>query len=197
MSKLKRPKILLTGFEAFGQHRINSSWEAVRIAGPRLGAAVITERLPVNRLAAARALTALLRQHRPDACLLTGLAGGNMMRIELFARRSRVLAGPDAPGRLSGSWSVAEAALSLRLSGLPVRISRNAGRYVCDSTYWALLQFRQTNGWPRDAGFLHVPPLSTRFTAALLGRAIERLVRRRLALMPSTVAGTGRSGRPG
>jgi pyroglutamyl-peptidase len=192
MSTARQPVVLLTGFEPFGRHRVNSSWEAVRLAGPRLGAGVIIARLPVDRIRAAYLLTGLLERHRPDACLLTGLASGDRLRLEVVARRPRVLAGPDAPGRLCGSWPVAEAALAARLSRLPARVSVNAGRYVCDSTYWALLNFRNAHGWPRDAGFVHVPPLSGRFSAASLARAIERIVRRRLALRPSAAAETGR-----
>jgi pyroglutamyl-peptidase len=192
MNTTDQPLVLLTGFEPFGPHRVNSSWEAVRRAGARLGSDVITARLPVDRIRAARLLTGLLQRHRPDACLLTGLARGERLRLEVLARRPRALAGPAAPALLTGSWPLVEAAQALRLSGMPLTVSRNAGRYVCDSTYWALLNFREAHGWPRDAGFLHVPPLSKMFTAASLASAIERVVRRRLALRPSAIVETGR-----
>lgn len=187
---MSRPVILVTAFEPFGPYRVNSSWEAARVLERRFAGRVVAARLPVHRARAAAALAALLRHHRPEACLLTGLARGPRLRIETVARRPRALAGPDAPGLLAGSWPVAEAGLALRLSGLPYRVSRNAGRYVCDSTYWALLMFRINNGWPRDAGFLHVPPLSRRFTAARLAAGMERIVRRRL--VRSAASGTVR-----
>lgn len=182
MDVQRKPVILLTGFEPFGGHRLNSSWEAVRIAGRRLGADIVIAHLPVHRVRAARALTALLEQHHPDACLLTGLARGSRLRVERVARRHRALAGPEAPGRLHGAWPVAETGLALRQAKLPFRMSDNAGRYVCDSTYWSLLHFRMKHGWPRHAAFLHVPPLSRWFTAAALARGMEAILRRRLAL---------------
>lgn len=195
MDVQRRPVILLTGFEPFGGHRRNSSWEATRIAGRRVGADVVVARLPVHHVRAARVLTALLEQHRPDAYLLTGLAHGPRLRIERVARRHRTLAGSECPGRLHGGWPVAEAGLALRLAKLPFRVSHNAGNYVCNSTYWWLLHFRSRNGWPRDAAFLHVPPISARFTAKSLGRGMEGILRRRRAFMPAVLE-TNRSAPP-
>ncbi len=192
----RKPVILLTGFEPFGGHRRNSSWEAARIAGKRVGADVVVARLPVDHVRAAQALTALLERHRPDACLLTGLAHGPRLRIERVARRHRALAGPECPGRLHGTWPVAETGLALRLARLPFEVSHNAGSYVCNSTFWCLLYFRLKKGWPRHAAFLHVPPISARFTAKSLGRGMEGILRRRRAFLPA-VRETSRSARPG
>ncbi len=192
MTSLRAPSVLITGFEPFGPYRINSSWEAVRIVGQRLGPEVVVARLPVHRVRAAAALAALMEQHRPRACLLCGLARGDRLRIERTARRPRALGGPGMPLTLQGTWPISEAGLALAVSKLPYRVSRNAGRYVCDSTYWALLRFRQQRGWPFWAGFLHVPPLSPGVTADALSRGIERIVRRRLALMPAEGGETGR-----
>ncbi len=192
MTSPRAPIVLITGFEPLGRHRVNSSWEAVRIASQRLGPKVLAARLPVHRATAAAALTALLERHHPDACLLTGLARGRALRIEQVARRPKVLGGVEMPPTLRGTWPVRETGLALAGSKLPYRVSLNAGRYVCDSTYWALLRFRQGRGWPAWAGFLHVPPLSARFTAERLARGMERIVRRRLALMAPAGEGTGR-----
>jgi pyroglutamyl-peptidase len=180
MSEEARPTILLTGFAPFGPYRINSSWEAARLAARRLGPRIVVARLPVHRARAAEALAYLLEEHKPAACLLTGLARGGALRIERVARRPRALAGSDRPISLTGTWPVAETGLALRGSKLPYRVSLNAGRYVCDSTYWALLDFRLRKGWPRHACFLHVPPLSRRFNAGRLAAAMERILRRRL-----------------
>ncbi len=196
MNAARKPVILLTGFEPFGSHRRNSSWEAARIAARRLGADVVLARLPVDHVRAAQALTALLVRHHPDACLLTGLAAGPRLRVERVARRHRTLGGPDVPARLHGDWPVSESGLALRLAKLPFRISHSAGHYVCNSTYWALLNFRMNHGWPRYAAFLHVPPLSRRFTAKALAHGMEEILRRRRALMP-TASETGRSIPPG
>ena len=196
MDAQRKAVILLTGFAPFGGHRRNSSWEAARIAGKRLGAKIIVARLPVHHARAAQALAVLLEQHHPDACLLTGLARGPRLRVERVARRHRALAGPDFPGRLHGAWPVTETGLALRLAKLAFRVSDNAGSYVCNSTYWWLLNFSMRKGWPRHTAFLHVPPLSTRFTAASLARGMEAILRRRIALMPGA-SGTDRSPPPG
>jgi pyroglutamyl-peptidase len=176
----KRCVLLMTGFEPFGRYRVNSSWEAVSLAAARLGPGVVVARLPVDRRRAAAELRRLLELNKPHACLLTGLAGTRLVRVESVARRPRALAGPDDPVWLRGQWPVAELALPLRRRKLPVKISLNAGKYVCDSTYWALLKFRQSRGWPSKTCFLHVPPLSRRFTARVLGEAIADVATRYL-----------------
>lgn len=180
MPEHTRCVLLMTGFEPFGRFRINSSWEAVRLAAARLGPGVVVARLPVDRRRAAAELHRLLELHNPHACLLTGLAGTRLVRVESVARRPRALAGPDDAVWLRGQWPIAELALPLRRRKLPVKISLNSGKYVCDSTYWALLKFRQRRGWPAKASFLHVPPLSRRFTARVLGEAVADVARRYL-----------------
>lgn len=196
MNAQRKPVVLLTGFEPFGGHRRNSSWEAASIAGKRLGPDVVVARLPVHHVRAAMVLTELLEKYHPDACLLTGLARGPRLRGERVARRHRGLAGTDLPGRLHGAWPMSETGLALRQVKLSFRISDNAGSYVCNSTYWWLLCFRMKNGWPRHVAFLHVPPLSRRITADSLARGMEGIVRRRMAFMRRT-SGTGRSIPPG
>jgi pyroglutamyl-peptidase len=187
MHDVSRCRLLMTGFEPFGRHRINSSWEAVRLAGPRLGKDVVIALLPVDRRRAAARVVGLLERHRPQACLLTGLARGRTPRIERTARRPWQLGSKDDPARLEGSWPAVEVALALKALRLPVRMSRNAGRYVCESTYWALLNHCLRNAPEMDTAFVHVPPLSPRFTAEALSQGLEAVARRRLArLAPRT-----------
>ncbi len=86
--------------------------------------------------------------------LMLGVAGRSRgIRVEVRAanRGSRLY--PDASGRVSsrlaldpdgpaarGAGSVArEAAILLRRRGLPVRLSRDAGRYLCNASYYRAL----------------------------------------------------------
>ena len=52
------------------------------------------------------------------------------------------------------------------------RTSHDAGSYVCESTYWALLAYRLLHGYPRYAAFLHVPPVSESFPVRLTATAV-------------------------
>ncbi len=182
MSHSQRGKpILLTGFEPFGAHRVNSSWEAVKIVAAENAAHVHAARLPVqHRLARARLVT-LLAEHRPSICLLTGLAAGDAIRIERGARRPPELHHIAGARRLEGHWPWPELAKAAARVFPRVRFSDDAGRYVCESTYWSLLAYREQWALPRDAAFVHLPPLSHRVGVLTLAEVLNGILEARLA----------------
>lgn len=160
-------RILLTGFAPFGRWPINSSWQAVRcVRDPR----IVSACLPVHHDAAAEEVTRLIAKTRPDAVLLTGLAATPALRLETCARRGVLnLPGPDLR---RGRWPFHAARQAIAARGISVRMSANAGAYVCDTTYWAAL------GSPvAFVAFLHVPPLGTSATAMGLARGLEVMLR--------------------
>jgi len=144
-------QILLTGFEPFRQWPVNSSWEAVRHLAERRGD-LSAKRLPVDHELAATAVRALIDELRPEIVLLTGLADDPVPRLERLGR-----AGPlpphGGPSERPGRWPWAAARDGVVEQGLPIRLSDDAGGYVCDTTYWAALG----TGVPLVA-FLHLPP---------------------------------------
>lgn len=176
--------VLLIGFEPFGDHAVNSSWEACRVAARPLRAAlprasVHVECLPVDHLRAQRRLYELLAALRPEVCLCTGLAVGDGLRIERQARRPPELPHLDGPSLIEGRWPWEEMEAALAGSGCAAFTSHDAGQYVCESTYWALLALRG-EGAPDSAAFLHLPPLSETFSVAVLADAVARVVAARL-----------------
>ena len=175
-----RTTVLLTGFEPFREFQANSSWEAVCRAAAELGNRVQAVRLPVDHRPAQECLYDVLEEHRPEIWLLSGLAPGAELRVEQRARKPSQLAHIEGADQLDGAWPGEEIAVALEPLGLPVRLSDDAGAYVCESTYWALLAFRAEHGWPAAATFLHVPPLSDDLPAELLADGVVRLVRARL-----------------
>ena len=151
--------ILLAGFEPFRHWTVNSSWEAVScLASRRRG--MTAARLPVDHRLAAERLRELVAQMRPDVLLLTGLAPDAVARLETVGR-----AGPlsphGGPVARSGRWDFAAAMRAAGARGLAMRLSFDAGLYVCDTTYWAALG----TGVPRVA-FLHLPPPGPVWTPA-------------------------------
>ena len=148
---------LVTGFAPFRHHAVNSSWEGVR----RLEG-VTAACLPVDHAAAAAEIAALIRRHRPDTVLLTGLAEGAGPRLERLARRP---AGVPGPALRHGRWPFARALARMGHA----RLSADAGRYVCETTYWAALGVPG----PSRVAFLHVPPLGEVWTARRIARVMR------------------------
>lgn len=152
-------RIVVTGFEPFGEWPMNSSGEAVRLLR-----GVSTHVLPVDHGLAAERVREIARAEKPDAMLLTGLARGAAFRLETVARGP----GPCGVSRLrAGRWDFAGAQAALSAHGQPARVSRNAGRFVCETTYFAALGERVP-----QVAFLHVPPLGGTWTAERIARGI-------------------------
>jgi len=168
--------VLVTGFEPFKQWTVNSSGEVARTLGAQMAGLVRAEVLPVDHEAAHRRMTELLVEVRPGACLAMGLWAGSSFRIERYARRCPGLGHIDGPAELEGAWDWSEMERQLAETGTAVIHSEDAGKYVCDTTYWSLLDSRRRQGFPERAAFLHVPPLSDVWSIEELTRAVARVI---------------------
>lgn len=152
-------RILATGFEPFGAWEVNSSWEAVRwLAARHRGIEAV--RLPVDHERAAAAIREAIRAFSPEIVLLTGLAADAAPRLERIGRAGPLAVAGGPPVR-RGRWPWAAARAGVASRGVPLRLSADAGGYVCDTTYWAALG----TSAPLVA-FLHLPPVGAVWTPA-------------------------------
>lgn len=163
-------KILLTGFEPFGGHDTNPSWECLLGLGSIAGAEVVKERLPVSFTQAPVALREALELYQPELVLCLGVAVGRKkitpekIAINLAHGRiadnegSRPLDVPLIPGGPDGRFSTLPVfclAEDLEAAGIPAQVSYTAGAYVCNCVMYHLLTWATPRGIP--AGFVHVP----------------------------------------
>jgi len=169
-------KILLTGFEPFAEFKVNSSWQAVKQLAEENDPQLICECLPVDHHGAREKLIDLLGSHQPRTCLCTGLAKGNQFRLEQQARKPSQFFNLKGADSYIGQWLWSEALQSFQASNLPVYISEDAGQYVCESTYWTLLDFQSQNGYPKNTAFLHVPPLSKEWPAGKIANGLKNML---------------------
>lgn len=106
----------------------------------------------------------------PDLVLIFGLAGRRrQICIESRARNAVSVLFPDAsgyrppesridgggPSALCGHAPFSRLLAAMRANKVPVRISRDAGRYLCNYAYWRALQ-RAARGRPL-VQFVHIP----------------------------------------
>jgi pyroglutamyl-peptidase len=159
--------VLATGFEPFGRWSVNSSERALA-ALPCGVDEVATRILPVDHEAAEDALAAALAETGARLLLMTGLADGAAPRLELRARRPAHRA--EGPAMRAGLWPWAAARDAMRAAGASSAFSTDAGRYVCETTYYAGLD-RLGRGVAR-AAFLHLPPVSADWPAERLAAAV-------------------------
>jgi pyroglutamyl-peptidase len=171
--------ILLTGFEVFNQHPVNSSWEVAVEVARGLPSYVHTKRLPVDFLAAKNLLRVILDDLKPSICLLMGMGNAESIHIEQIARNPECFETRLPVRTLHGSWPWQELASVFSENQLPVRFSQDAGKYVCESTYWSLLEYRAFRGFPQFAAFLHIPPIKKTLPLDAVVRAVRAAILRR------------------
>src|SRR5262249_45768398 len=151
--------VLITGFGPFPGAPFNPTAKlAERLAARRRPAFADVRRVAhvfqTSYAAVERELPALLKRVRPDVVLLFGVATRTKyLRIETRARNARSSLFPDAAGDRPGAATIdvgepstragraPQRALlaAVRAQGLPVRLSRSAGRYLCNFAYWHAL----------------------------------------------------------
>ena len=169
-------RILITGFGPFPGAPYNPTPDLVdtllRIRRPALSDVTLASHIfPVTYEAVDRELPELLARHRPDALLMFGVATRTpYVRIETRARNTISALWPDASHRNVGRTLIAHGADAMRFgphtalllsaartAGVPAKLSRDAGRYLCNYLSWRALEASAGCGNLPISAFIHIP----------------------------------------
>jgi pyroglutamyl-peptidase len=177
------PRVLLTGFEPFGEDRydpvpLNASWLAVRaLHGEHIaGHEMVASQLPAVFESSIEVLEGLLRSQRPRLVICVGQASGrsavSLERVAINLRDARI---PDnagaqpvdepviagAPTAYFSSLPLKAMRRALEAGGLPVEVSQTAGTFVCNHVFYGLMHVlsKQRSRHKVRGGFIHVPCL--------------------------------------
>lgn len=185
---MRTPRVVVTGFSSFpGAHR-NPTEALVHGLDPgrlsrRFGVELAAEVMPTEYDAVARRLTRLWTDFAPDAALHLGLHGrAATVRIETRASNHMSPVRPDAAGvrpqapAIAGqgpairrtSLPVSRMAAAMDRRRIPVRLSSDAGGYLCNFAIYLSLGMASRGAL---AGFVHLPwPAEARVRGAPAGR---------------------------
>lgn len=172
------PTVLITGFGPFPGAPFNPSGPlALALARRRRPALADVGRIahvfPTSYAAVDRELPALMARHAPDVILMFGLATRTkFLRIEARARNVAALIIPDVDGHApahhaiiagASSWLHGRAPFTRLVTAArgawPTRLSRDAGRYLCNYAYWHARSSHPQGGGPL-VQFVHIPPVT-------------------------------------
>jgi pyroglutamyl-peptidase len=192
--------ILITGFGRFPGAPFNPSGPLARAVARRRRPALAQVRrvlhiFETSYAAVDRDLPKLIAKHKPDIVLMFGLAGRTpFVRIETRARNARSVLFPDVTGFRPEEHAIVPReparrgrAPFVRLAAAartktPARLSRDAGRYLCNYVYWRAMEASRSGTL---AQFVHIPPVprgprrpgrKRRMTHAALARAGEAIL---------------------
>ncbi|XP_032247167.1 pyroglutamyl-peptidase 1-like protein [Phoca vitulina] len=192
--------IFVQGFGPFRQYLVNSSWEAVKkgestcfflqeLSKLGLNSDMEVElrilQLPVDYREVKQRVTRIWEDLQPQLAVHIGLdASAKAIVLEQCAKnrgyRDADIRGfrpargeclPDGPEVIASEVSMKAVSKRVAVEGVEVTFSRDAGRYVCDYTYY--LSLHHGNGY---AALIHVPPLSRWLPARLLGKALQVII---------------------
>ncbi len=166
--------ILITGFEPFGGETVNASWEAAKkLEGWRRGGFTAVARLlPCAYDSSVKKLIQEIEAIQPAALLMAGQAARRaVICVERFAHNLDDATAPDndgdlrralrisraAPEWVEASISVSAIAKVMKDAGIPARVSRNAGAFVCNHLYFGALQYLSDKRLAIPAVFVHLP----------------------------------------
>jgi len=160
-------KVLLTGFEPFGNATSNPSGEIVKqISGDN----TVTAILPVAYTQSADRLLSLIEQHTPDVVICLGQAEGRTaitperVAINLddarLADNEGVLRNDvkileDGPDAYFSTLPVNELVAAIKAQGIPAAVSLSAGAFLCNHVFY-VAQNKYVRSDVRS-GFVHVP----------------------------------------
>lgn len=167
-------KVLITGFEPFGEYSENSSWAvAQRVAscGVEMGEVVAEAvQLPVSFARVGEALRGAIELHTPDLLIMLGQSTvTDRIKLERVALNMMDSAVGDNDGvkpdeepiyenednALFTSLPIKRLRRAIEEQGVSVKISNSAGLYVCNRTYYEAL--RMCREPAMQAIFVHLP----------------------------------------
>jgi pyroglutamyl-peptidase len=167
-------RVVLAGFGPFRGVSSNPSAVLARALArrrrPALADVVCSVHIFATRYAAVDRDLPKLFADKPDLVLIFGIAARRRhLCIETRARNSLSVLDPDASGYrparsaiepgeacvLGGAAPFPRLLGAVPRSGFPARLSRDAGRYLCNYVYWRALE--QTLGTPTLVQFIHIP----------------------------------------
>jgi pyroglutamyl-peptidase len=195
-------RVLIIGFGRFPGAPFNPSADLAKALAyrrrPAFAEVVRTAHIFATSYAAVDRDLPTLFADKPDILLMFGLAGRrHHVCVETRARNAVSVLFPDVgghrpqssviqpggPATLRAAAPTAAVLGSLGLGSIPSRLSRDAGRYLCNYAYWHALE-RVRAGRPL-VQFIHIPPVRPdrrprrqhgypRATLSLLRAAAER-----------------------
>ena len=174
-------KILVTGFDPFGEDEINPAIEAVkRLDDEIAGAQIVKLEIPTVFGECANVVHEAILKEKPDYVLNIGQAGGRFAltpeRVAINFDDGRIadnkgyqpIATPiheDGQNAYFTQLPVKAMARAIRNAGLPSSVSTTAGTFVCNHIMYQV-QYMIDKEFPDlKAGFMHIPYLPEQVVA--------------------------------
>lgn len=168
-------KLLITGFDAFGQDKINPSYQALLKLPDQINEIEIIKRqLPTKYKMSQEVLIKAIEEVKPDFVIAVGQAEGrkeislekvalNLMTANIqdnagFKPVDQVIE-PTGETAYFTNLPLENIYQNLRAQNVKVKISYSAGTFVCNKVFYDLMYLINNKKYNFKAGFIHIPLL--------------------------------------
>ncbi|CAH1164737.1 unnamed protein product [Phaedon cochleariae] len=180
--------VLVTGFGPFQDHKVNASWEAVKLLPANVdGMDIVIQEIPVVYDHVESKVPSLWKEYNPNLVIHVGVSSlAEKLTIETCAYRDGYIKG-DCTDTCHSTGTASCEGDACIFTGIDVRdisdklnhsgkiltcVSQEAGRYLCEFTYYTSLNIN-----PSRTLFVHVPPLEKPYTASELADGILEVIK--------------------
>lgn len=176
------PSVLVTGFTPFDGRKVNASWMTARAIVEHFDQHPITAlKIPVIWGEPGKLLSSLCNKNPPNIIISMGEGKTGYCALESIARNSRKQK-TDNNGRLPEETRILPCAPMMRETSsdlgflcknlkpevLPVRISQDAGKFLCEETLFVIEELKTKYDEIKLVVFAHLPPYGS--SMELLGQ---------------------------
>ncbi|KAM4678390.1 pyroglutamyl-peptidase 1-like protein [Discoglossus pictus] len=181
--------VVVTGFGPYRNYIVNSSWQAVKeLSKLGLGENVELQvmEFPVMYSEVKKRVSRIWTDLQPQLCVHVGMASSSKaITLEQCGRnagyKERDLSGALPQGgccllegqeRIESVVNMRSICNNISWPGIDIIQSRDAGRYLCEYTYYISLDLGKGR-----AIFIHVPPLTRTLTAERLAQVLQLVIK--------------------
>jgi pyroglutamyl-peptidase len=166
-------KLLITGFDPFGNEKINPAWEAVKLLPSQIGNAEVKKlQIPTVFNKSIDVLLEGIKEHKPDVVLCIGQAGGrfdiSIERVAINLDDARIKDNEgnqpidekiylDGESAYFTTLPIKAMVEEIKKVKIPSSISNTAGTFVCNHIMYGLLYHINKFSLAKKGGFIHVP----------------------------------------
>jgi len=166
-------KLLITGFDPFGNENINPAWEAVKLLPSKIeGVEVIKLQIPTVFKKSINTILEGVKKHKPDVIICVGQAGGRydltIERVAINLDDARIKDNEgnqpidesiyvDGQDAYFTSLPLKAMVKEIQKNNIPSSISNTAGTYVCNHVMYGVLYHIEKYAITKKSGFIHVP----------------------------------------
>jgi pyroglutamyl-peptidase len=166
-------KLLITGFDPFGNEKINPAWEAVKLLPSQIGNVEVKKlQIPTVFNKSIDVLLEGIKEHKPDVVLCIGQAGGrfdiSIERVAINLDDARIKDNEgnqpidekiylDGESAYFTTLPIKAMVEEIKKVKIPSSISNTAGTFVCNHIMYGLLYHINKFSLAKKGGFIHVP----------------------------------------